>query len=196
MKNAVLLICLLAGITAFGQSGSGFGIKGGLNFSSTGDLNFDNVQNIGSDTKTGFHIGAFGKFGGDGLFYLRPELVYTQVRSAYGFENQNSDFTMHKIDVPVLVGLNIIGPLHIFAGPAFQWILDTELDNVNLGDLDSDVTVGYNLGIGLNLGSFGFDLRYDNSFSSNDASFTDEVFSNTVLDTRPSQVILSLSYMF
>ena len=196
MKQAVLLICLLAGFTAFSQAGSGFGIKGGLNFSSTGDINFENVENIGSDTKAGFHIGAFGKFGGDGLFYLRPEIVYTQVNTKYGFENQNSDFTMHKIDVPVLVGLNILGPVHIFAGPAFQWILDTELENFDLGDVDNEVTIGYNLGVGLNLGSLGIDLRYDNSFSSNEASITEQAFENTVLDARPSQVILSLSFMF
>ena len=30
MKKVVFIICLMAGLTAFGQSGSGFGIKGGL----------------------------------------------------------------------------------------------------------------------------------------------------------------------
>ena len=94
----------------------------------------------------GYHIGFFGQFGSS--VYLRPELVYTSTTSDY----DNDDFKMQKLDLPLLLGTKIIGPLHVFAGPAFQYILDTEYDGITISDIKNDFTVGLNIGAGINLG--------------------------------------------
>ena len=192
MKKAILIICLLAGVTTYAQTGSGFGVKGGLNFGATGDLS-ESIGNLGHDSKSklGFHVGAFGKID-FGTLYLRPELVYTRLNSKYG----NNDYKMNKIDMPLLVGLNIIGPVHVFAGPSLQYILDTELENVNLSDVKNDFTVGFNIGAGVNLSEqFGVDLRYERGFSENEAEIINQE-GNSRLDNRPSQLVLGLSYKF
>jgi hypothetical protein len=106
---------------------------------------------------------------------------------------------MSKLDVPVLLGIKVIGPLNLFGGPAFQYILDTEFDGISVDDVDSDFTVGLNLGAGVNLGRFGVDLRYERGFSDNEATFINTNITNVEadrIDTRPDQLILSLSVAF
>ncbi|EIJ39196.1 porin family protein [Galbibacter orientalis] len=189
MKKSILIICLLAGFTSFAQSESGFGLKGGLNFNSNGDASIgSDIGDIGSDSQVGFHVGAFGKLD-FGTLYVRPELVYTNTNSDY----DGDKFKMSKLDMPLLVGLNIVGPLHIFAGPSLQYILDTDLEGVTINDVENDFTVGLNMGVGVNLGErLGVDLRYERGFSDNEAEFVG-LSGTGRIDTRPSQLILSLS---
>ena len=193
MKNLFFTALLVAGFSTslFAQSGSGFGIKAGLNYGGNGDYfesvttNFENP-----DQNVGYHIGVFGKLGNK--LYFRPEIVYTKTKSDY----DKGDLDVQKIDVPLLVGLKVLGPVNVFAGPSFQYILDTDFGDATLNDIDNDFSVGLNFGIGLNLNRLGIDLRYERGFSDNEATFIDNnnVISLDRLDTRPEQLILSLSY--
>lgn len=193
MKNLFFTALLVAGFSTslFAQSGSGFGIKAGLNYGGNGDYfesitsNFENP-----DQNIGYHIGVFGKLGNK--LYFRPEIVYTKTKSDYDL----GEFDVQKIDVPLLVGLKVLGPVNVFAGPALQYILDTDFGNIRVADIESDFSVGLNFGIGLNLNRLGIDLRYERGFSDNEATFIDNnnVISLDRLDTRPEQLILSLSY--
>ncbi len=193
MKNLFFTALLVAGFSTslFAQSGSGFGIKAGLNYGGNGDYfesvttNFENP-----DQNVGYHIGVFGKLGNK--LYFRPEIVYTKTKSDY----DKGDLDVQKIDVPLLVGLKVLGPVNVFAGPSLQYILDTDFGVATLNDIDNDFSVGLNFGIGLNLNRLGIDLRYERGFSDNEATFIDNnnVISLDRLDTRPEQLILSLSY--
>jgi hypothetical protein len=173
------------------QDGTSFGIKGGLNYNANGDYFEsigDNAQN--PDRNIGYHIGVFGKIGN--RLYLRPELIYTATKSSY----DSDDFSMTKIDAPLLIGAKVLGPVSIFAGPSLQYILNTEFDGIDINDIEDDFSVGLNFGIALNLKKIGIDLRYERGFSNNEAIFIDNNLGNTVvsrIDTRPDQLILSLS---
>ena len=179
------------GTMTFAQTDSGFGLKGGLNYGSTGDFENEINNNVENpDSKIGYHLGVFAK-ADLGRIYIRPELIYTKLSSEYSI----GDFEVKKLDAPILVGLNVIGPLHVFAGPSLQYILDTDFqtDNANfdLGDAEDDFTVGLQLGVGLNLGKLGVDLRYERGLKENEAEFSG--LSNSRIDTRPEQLILALS---
>jgi len=177
------------------QEGNGFGLKGGLNYNANGDY-FDAIANASRepDRTIGYHVGVFGRFGG--RFYFRPELVYTNIGSEY----DNQDFEMQKLDAPLLVGVKVIGPLSVFGGPSLQYILDTEFDGVSIDNVENDFSLGLNFGIGLNLGKIGVDLRYERGFSDNEATFINRNLTDGLpessLDTRPDQLILSLSVAF
>lgn len=198
MKKLVFLAFITIGFTMNAQDAS-FGIKGGLNYGATGE--YESAGRVSDDliasfedgeNKTGFHAGFFGQFEILGIF-LRPELVYTELNTEYS----NFDYKLSKIDAPVLLGINVLGPLNIKAGPAFQYILKNELENTNLiiGDVEKDITVGYQLGLGLNLGRLGFDLRYEGAFQENQAIGGNlAADSGFTIDSRPSQWILSLAY--
>ncbi|MDX1364896.1 porin family protein [Arenibacter latericius] len=189
MKKTILLAAFaLVSITAFAQNDPGFGIKGGLNYGANGDY-FESAENAYKDPKSnvGYHVGIFGKIGDK--IYLRPELVYTKTKSDY----DNNSLEMSKLDLPVLLGVNLVGPLHVFAGPAFQYILDTDYDGITIGDVENDFTVGLNIGAGISFGKFGIDLRYERGFSENEVTVIDGVFSGDRIDTRPDQLILSVA---
>ncbi len=189
-KTLLFIVGLLACYGVQAQAGSGFGIKAGLNYNGNGDY-FDSVENAfeSPDRNAGFHIGVYGKLGN--RLYVRPELVYTSTTSGY----DEGDLKIQKLDVPVLVGTKIIGPLHAFIGPSFQYILNSKFDDVTIDVIDNDFTVGFNLGAGINLGKFGIDLRYERGFTENEISFINSNIINVDdrVDTRPDQLILSFS---
>lgn len=192
MKKLILATFFLTGlsITTFAQTDQGFGFKGGLNYNANGKY----FESIGENAKNpdrniGFHLGIFGKVGNK--VYLKPELIYTSTKSDYG----NDSFDMQKLDMPLLVGTRVLGPISVFGGPSFQYILDTEFDGIAINDVENDFTVGLNFGIGLNFSKVGIDLRYERGFSDNEATFINNNISMNPsrLDTRPDQLILSLS---
>ena len=192
LKKAAFLAAIFAfiGLTANAQKGSAFGFKGGLNYNANGDY-FESISNNSQspDRNIGYHIGVFGKLGNQ--LYFRPELVYTKTKSDYN----NGDFDMSKIDAPLLVGIKVLGPISVFGGPSLQYILDTDFDGLNIDDVEDDFSVGLNFGIALSLNKIGIDLRYERGFSDNEASFlnNNNININDRLDTRPDQLILSLS---
>lgn len=192
-KKTFLLALFLVAISSFtyAQSATGFGIKGGLNYNANGDY----FESIGSNAKNpdrnvGYHIGLFGKIGNQ--IYFKPELVYTSTKSDY----DDDSFEMQKIDAPLLVGIKVLGPVSVFAGPSFQYILDSDFDGISINDIENDFSVGLNFGIGLNLNKLGIDVRYERGFSDNEATFLgNNGIGTSRLDTRPDQLILSLSLL-
>ena len=201
MKNMKKLMVAAILITGFGMSAqnASFGIKGGLNYGATGD--YETFSDVSGDftssfeegeDKTGFHAGLFAQFEILGIF-IQPELMYTELNTEYSA----FDYKLSKIDAPVLVGINILGPLNIKAGPSFQYILDNKIkgSDLQIEDVEKDITVGYQLGAGLDLGRLGFDVRHEGSFQDNFAEGGNiAADSGFTIDSRPSQWILSVSY--
>jgi hypothetical protein len=190
-KSFLVLAFALVSSLAVAQSGTGWGIKGGLNYNGNGNFFADATAAAEDpDRAVGYHLGIYGKLGN--RLYVRPELVFTRVSSDY---NQG-DLKISKLDIPVLVGVKVFGPLHAFAGPSFQYILGGEIRDVNIQDVEKDFTVGANLGVGVNLGRLGLEVRYERGFTENEVNFINSNILDTAgrVDTRPEQVIFSASY--
>lgn len=194
MKHAIYigLVCVLFTTFSYAQNKYGFGFKGGINYNANGDY----FESIGSnaenpDRNIGYHFGIFGKFGGK--IFAKPELVYTNTSSDYS----DGSFKMQKLDAPLLVGIRFLKMFNAFAGPSFQYILDTEFEGIDIKDVENDFTVGLNFGLGVSFNRVGIDLRYERGFSENEATFIDNHSGLGVsrIDTRPDQLILSLSFI-
>ncbi len=193
-KSVPIITVLLCILSVNAQTGKGFGIKAGLNYGGHGDY-FESVSNSyqNPEANIGYHIGVFGKLGNK--FYFRPELVYTKTKSDY----VNKTFETSKLDIPLLVGVKVLGPISVFGGPSLQYILSDDFENnvlnsINLNDIENDFSIGLNFGFGINIGKVGLDLRYERGFSQNEATFIENNISTSDrLDTRPEQLILSLS---
>ena len=195
MKKLIVLALLVFGAQLTGNAQLfDWGIKVGLNYNSNGDI-VDDAGDIIADPEAnaGFHFGFFSKT--KGRIYVRPELVYTQTNTNYKNDGESAKLTIKKIDAPVLLGVKIIGPLHGVIGPSFQYIIDTNLEGVNLKDVENNFTVGGTVGLTIQLAKLGIDARYERGFSSNEAEFLGIEDSGRV-DTRPSQLILSASFRF
>lgn len=191
MRYLVLSLwaCLLFTNQLHAQTANGFGFKGGINYNANGDY----FESINSNAKNpernvGFHFGVFGKIGKQ--IYFKPELVYTSTKSDY----DNDSFKMQKLDAPLLAGITFFRHFNIFAGPSLQYILDTEFDGVSISEVENDFTVGLNFGVGFSLKKLGIDLRYERGFKENEATFlNNNGLGISRIDTRPDQLILSLS---
>jgi len=190
MRNFILLVALTFLSTySWAQSGTSWGVKGGLNYNGNGNY----IESIGMnaenpDKNIGYHIGLFGKLGN--TLYFRPELVYTSTKSEYS----NGNFNMKKFDAPLLVGIKVLGPISVFGGPALQYILDSDFNGISINNVSNDFSVGLNFGAAINFKKFAIDLRYERGFSENEAQFLNNNNIDTSrLDTRPEQLILSLS---
>lgn len=198
LKKIIFPTFLVIAISFSVNAQSGFGIKAGYNYNSNGDLkaDFQSIPSLKSSGKSGFNIGIYDKFN-LGLFYIRPELVYTKTNSQYLLNNQNQNYNLSKLDLPILVGLNVIGPLNIFAGPDFQYILSNNLTGLGFQSIKNNYTLGLNIGASVELGKIGIDIRYERGLNANEANFLENNIANPslyILDTRPQQFIVNLSY--
>lgn len=188
LKAGVIMFVLLVSChSGYSQTGGGFGIKGGMNYNSNGQY-FKDAEAIWGAPKNnlGYHLGLFGKVNA-GPVFLRPELNYTNLKS----EINSVQLQTQRLDAPVLVGINLLGPLvSVFAGPSFHYYIEDELRDFEFDKFNA----GYQFGIGLNLGNVGLDLRYERVLNGQTVNI-DNVFTGDG-DFRFQQLMLGLSFKF
>ncbi len=122
-------------------SNSGFGIKGGLNYSTVSKGNFEE----GPDPRTSFHIGFLGEIPlVPNAFSIQPEVVY----SRQGFETNvqpliGSDYTItYQVDyvnVPVLAKFYLGKVFSIEAGPQFGIKVSEKTESDNSTTIENEV---------------------------------------------------------
>lgn len=202
MKKVFLSFLLFLSFIITAQAQMDFGLKAGVNYDFSGDIKdlgasiestADDIKH-GADIKMGYHMGIWAKFEFLNVF-LKPELVYTQIEKEYTSLSSETIKTK-KIDVPIVLGTKIVGPLYLFAGPSFQYILENDFSVTTSEVAIKDFTVGLNLGAGVELGKLGLELRWEKGLTQDDKA---KIISNLntndfVIDNRPNQLIFSLTY--
>jgi hypothetical protein len=174
---------LVSGIMVSNAQIFQFGLKGALNYS---QLRSDDNRWLSSSNKTGYQAGVWARVGG--LIHVQPEVYFTGKSSEANFDFNNSDVkadvTFTSVDVPVLLGTRVgLGPvgLRFQAGPLFSFVVDK-----NVGDALSQVidingykenTTSIVGGVGLDVGKFRADLRYEHGMTSlSKEGFEDQKF--------------------
>ena len=204
MKKKHFLLITLALSTSLMFSQFRFGVKGGLNYNFAGNITeviaatgggFTDITH-GSKDKAGFHLGIWSSFELAG-FRLRPEIVYTEIKSQYQFDalSSSANLKTKKLDIPILIDKKIIGPLHILAGPSFQYILKSDFKTSDIGGIDvNKFSLGTQVGLALEFENLGIDVRWEKGFSNNLNAILISSLTNLNLDNRPNQIIFSISY--
>lgn len=187
------------------------GIRAGLSTFDVSDeqltfANGEGIKDLGlslENANYNFHAGLWMRFGN--TLYLQPEFLLNTSKVTYelsDFGNLNtygglfSEQYLH-LDIPVLVGLKL-GPVRLNAGPVGHIFLDgtSELNNLEGFEKDfRDMTLGWQGGLGLDIGRLTFDFRYEGNLQ----RFGDQlqVFGESVEFTdRPSRLIGSVGYRF
>ena len=209
MKKLFLVVALFGGLIAGQAQFLNWGVKGGINYNSNGDLratDFSDLTKIGSGEETGYHLGLLAEIKLPLFLYIRPELIYTHTESSYENEGERTRLKMDKIEAPVLLGFRVLRIGRFFFGPSFQYIINTDLSPTEsldeIRNLDSDdFTVSGQVGLGLNFGRFGADVRWETGFTDSEADFIGESVGgdNPValnVDTSHQQFILSFYWKF
>lgn len=158
-----------------------------------GDNGKNNVGfNMGLSAKIDFPVTSF---------FLMPEIYYTTYKSEFDIPGQNTtlEIKSNRIDIPVLVGYNVLGDLlGVFAGPVASYNLDK---NDQFKDFTEDTKnkflIGYQFGAQVVFKQLMFNARYEGTFSQDQRDFIDKVTKTTVrYDSKPGLFILGLGYQF
>ena len=198
MKKILLLCCLAFGIIQNSNAQLQFGVKAGVNYNNNGELTLSGVVNNtieGADAKSGYHLGIWfrGKLPIIGI-YIRPEIIYTQVKNEYLYKTIQTSYDFQKIDVPILLGKKIFGFANVFIGPSFQYILSSDFGISNIDQISLDkFSVGMQTGFGIEIGKIGIDVRWERGLSNTEATYVDNS-TKLNIDNRTNQIILGLSY--
>ncbi|HEX2617081.1 MAG TPA: porin family protein [Flavobacteriales bacterium] len=167
-----LVLGLAVGLSTAAQAqGPAIGIKGGLNVS---NLHVDEAND--ENSRIGFNVGVFGRTMPEEPIGLQVELLYsskgthTTYSGVFGIVDQDVDFNLNYLELPVLIGFRLGQMLEIQAGGYAGYLLSAkastsgdlgsgsdELDKDNFASMDFGV-VG---GIALNFGTAQIGARYN-----------------------------------
>ena len=191
-KLALIVLVTLSSLSLYAQK-NGVGIKAGL---SSTQVDFEGEQLIPSDAQMGYHLGVFARFGGVG-FFVQPEVLFTQtsgqfleISSLSSIPPINYEAKFNRLDVPVMAGLRMFKIVRLMAGPIASFNIDSSLEEAGTTVQNIDfkkATLGYQTGVGVDLGNLTFEGKYEGGLS----KFTDKIGSLTT-DNRLNQWVLSV----
>ncbi len=147
----------------------------------------------------GFNVGLSLKVGLPTSFYLMPELYYTNFKNEFTAENTTFDVKSSRIDVPILLGYNILGnTLGVFVGPVASYNLAKE-DTFNdfKENARDNFTVGYQFGAQVEISKLILNARYEGAFSKDSRNFINRVSGEEIrYDNRPNLFMVGVGYKF
>ena len=149
-SHSIVLILLVSIPSFVFAQGVGFGLKGGVNFAN------QSIQNITTESRTGFHGGGYFVFAFSENIALQPEVLFSSQGSDLPDVDQLNEF--NYLSVPVLLQVKPISFLSFEAGPQFSFLLDAKNSGVSIKDeikkSDFGIAAGttLHLPIGLNAG--------------------------------------------
>ena len=107
MKKVLIALAFIFSMNQVAEAQLQFGVKAGVNYNSDSFSDVSNDVLNGAESRTGYHAGIWfrAKIPAIGL-YLRPELVYTELKNNVNYTSTGSPtplktgYTFRKIDVP------------------------------------------------------------------------------------------------
>ena len=191
------------------------GVNFGLN-----DDNFGSIENIKTkvddynlDLKnsTGFQLGLFTEI--DLItFYIRPEInlifskskngtAFTSMGNSNSILNESINIAEHTykstdIQVPIIFGYKLLGPVSLFAGPTFKYNL-SDSSNFDLEDIKDKYNLSILLGTRVKVRSFSLGLRYERGLNNNELLIVNANgidLDNANIDTTTNKLSLNISY--
>jgi hypothetical protein len=204
MKKVFLMMSLALACSQTSSAQLDFGVKAGLSYNSESIQSVSEDVFTGAESKTGYHAGVWLRFKLPIIgFYLRPEIVYTNLENELLYKiretapSQTTSYNFQKIDIPVLIGKKFFGIGNVFAGPSFQYILNSDFSLNDISEVDTDgFSVGLQFGAGIELGNLGIDVRWERGLNTIESTFLNALSERVTFDTRVNQIIIGLSYKF
>ena len=209
----LILLFLIPSSSLFAQGN--LGVNFGLN-----DDNFGSIENLKTkiddydlDLKnsTGFQLGLFTEI--DLItFYIRPEinLIFSKSKNGTAFTSANNNtnilsesiniaehtYKSTDIQVPIIFGYKVLGPISIFAGPTFKYNLSNS-SNFDLEEIEDKYNLSLLLGTRVKVKSFSVGLRYERGLNNNELLIINANgidIDNANIDTTTNKLSLNISY--
>jgi hypothetical protein len=183
----VFLLLVLSG-SVHAQQGSGFGFKGGMNYNTSGKYFKDAGQIFSNPGENlGYHLGIFFQLSSYDIS-LRPEMIYTKSQ----FETNLGSVDYQKVDLPVLVKMRLFKVIGFSIGPSLHYTFDEQFSKPENFQKTDPFGLGFQMGLGVNIGPVGLDLRFEREMNERKYSFENVLGKE---DYKNQQLILGLSFM-
>ncbi len=144
---ALLVITLSSNSQTFSGGIIAGASTGAVKIEST-DEQFTNI--LQGNSIMGFEGGVFAKLM-VGPVYLKPMALYDfssgEIRNN-NETNSNNNFTMHRIETPVLFGIRFLKPLSVEGGPVYNYVVASSIANDDISIAESS-GLGYRIGLAL-----------------------------------------------
>ena len=201
----LIFILLLFSSTVVGQGS--LGVNFGLNddnFGSITDLK-NKIENYNLDIKnsTGFHFGVFSEI--DLItFFIRPELnlIFSKSKNASAIQSNNliqiaeHSYKSTDIQMPIIFGYKVLGPLSVFGGPSFKYSLSNS-SNFDLDEIKDKYSVGLLLGTRFKIKSISLGLRYERGLNQKEIQIINAngiELNDSNVDLTTNKISLNISY--
>jgi hypothetical protein len=163
---------------------------------SQGKISVTGEDFVSGDEKLGYHLGAFVRMGGHSIF-IQPEFLFTQTGGTILLQSDplnelTYEASFNRIDIPMMFGFKLLSLLRLQAGPIASILLDYKIEDAlkNAADVDySSSSLGYQAGIGFDIGNFILDFKYESSLSKISKSVA-----GFETDQRQNQLIFSAGF--
>lgn len=203
MRLIYFLLFTSSSLLAQGNLGFQFGLN---------DDNFGSIENISNkidnydlDIKnsTGFQFGVFTEI--DLItFYIRPELnlIFSKSKNAAaysldeGINIAEHSYKSSEIQLPIIFGYKVLGPISVFGGPSFKYNLSNS-SNFNLEDIKDKYTLSLLLGSRVKIRSISVGLRYERGLNNNEVLIINANgvdLDNANVDLTTNKLSLNISY--
>lgn len=207
MKKSILLPLLLLTWVATAQVK--LGLRVGLSTSQLMAEDFNVFQDGAERFKLALQDAQYSVHGGLviqarlGPWVVQPEVLFNSSRADYQLEDLQSpdefatDEKYNYLDIPLMVGYRL-GPLRLQAGPVGHVFLSSTSGLTDIDGFEEDfkqLTLGWQGGLGLDVGKLIFDVRYEGNFN----KFGDHITfagNSYTFSQRPSRFLFSVGYLF
>lgn len=201
----LMFLLLLFSTTVIGQGS--LGVNFGLNddnFGSITDLQ-NKIENYNLDIKnsTGFHFGVFSEI--DLItFFIRPELnlIFSKSKNASAIQSNNliqiADHSYKSTDIqmPIIFGYKVLGPVSVFGGPSFKYSLSNS-SNFDLDEIKDKYSVGLLLGTRFKIKSISLGFRYERGLNQKEIKIINAngiELNDSNVDLTTNKISLNISY--
>ena len=140
----------------------------------------------------GYHAGLFARLQVMGVM-LQPEALLVSSGGKFTVDQNGSTlqekFRLTRLDVPVMVGYNLLNTIRVNAGPVASMMLRAQQEGDDIKDSLNKSDWGLQAGVGFDISKFTFDVRYERIVREYNNGAR-----NTSLDLNNQQIIFSLGY--
>ena len=191
------------------QTQSGWGIRAGIQYPQDGDLktSISSVEkdiSSGAEQRSGWHVGA-SRMIYLGGFYLKPELIFAQTTRSYQAQGLSVDLSdeftakRQQIELPVLVGVSVFGPVHFSAGPQMRYVLKDQISGLNdlsIEEASRSWTLGFQWGVGIHTNRWAVEVRMDRGLNTQESNIVHRNLPqwSSRIDQRSQQWLIGLTY--
>lgn len=203
MRLIFILLLFSSNVIGQGSLGVNFGLNDD-NFGSITDLK-NKIENYNLDIKnsTGFHFGVFSEI--DLItFFIRPELnlIFSKSKNASAIQSNNliqiaeHSYKSTDIQMPIIFGYKVLGPLSVFGGPSFKYSLSNS-SNFDLDEIKDKYSVGLLLGTRFKIKSISLGLRYERGLNQKEIQIINAngiELNDSNVDLTTNKISLNISY--